>query len=525
MTFAAESAATIRDRALEIWRDRYLARGEDLDVSEGSDAYNEIDALALEFEGLGLGAQEAARRVLLRYATGQDLDDFAEDDGTARKAASAARRVIRVSGPVSSTTSVGGATMSTAGLLRWAPISPTTGAAVTAITTDGSGNADVTFECATPGVVGNLTTGTVLTWSSAPTGFAATGTVVAGSGARQGEDSEGDLALRNRLLERRRERPASGNRADVREWARAVAGVGDAFVHPCTQPPSPTRTSPVAGKLGCWIVCPVSPPPSAESYVQNADGTLGAGLDPSYTRRPTQALCDDVAGYIDGTLDANGNAVDASAQRQLYPASIDRTNWDVLRAAPAVVDVTVELMTAATSDFAFDGTRTISSVTSSSRMILSSVASLGIGSKLAFNFASTDENGPTTIRGGWALGEVLTVNTGTREITLVSPLPAVPAPGALVRSDPGVWAAVLAAVLAYFDALGVAAPTGLGRSERFPPTSWGAIANVVPSRMLAAALGVSGVTDAGIVAPSATSSPALGYLAMPGVITIQRKSF
>lgn len=45
MTFTARSAAAIRDAALENLRARYLARGEDLDTSEGSDAYNELDAL------------------------------------------------------------------------------------------------------------------------------------------------------------------------------------------------------------------------------------------------------------------------------------------------------------------------------------------------------------------------------------------------------------------------------------------------------------------------------------------------
>lgn len=529
MAFAAESAATIRDRALANWRARYLARGEDLDITEGSDAYNEIDALAMEFEGLGLGAQEAAHRVLLRYATGQDLDAFAEDDGTARLSATTARRVIRVTGPVSATTPTGGATLATPGGLRYTPLDSSTGAALTSIITDGDGVVDVTFECTTPGVTGNLVTGTVLTWSSAPTGFAATGSVVAGASSREGEDAESDTALRERLLERRKERPGAGNRADWREWARLVAGVGDVFVHCNAWPPSasasPPRTTITPSKLGCMTLLPVNPTPAADSYVQNADNTLGAGLDPSYARRPSADLCTHVGRYLDGTHDVNGLAVAEALQKQLYPGVMDRTNWEAVRAEPALLDVTVEIaLPGGAGAFAFDGARTVSSGNATT-MVLSSVSGIGIGTKLAFNFAATSggmtENGPALIRGGWWLATVASVGGGA--VTLTAALPAVPPAGTLVRADPGVWTDVRRVILQYFDAFGPAAPSGLGRSERFPPVSWGAQANVVPSRILVAVLGIAGLDDAAVTAPAAVSSPTLGRLAMPSVITVSRK--
>ena len=89
-----------------IWLEhRASTRGRDLDITPGSDAYNEIDALSYELATLGLGAQEAAHRVLLRYAQGEDLDAFAEDDGTARLPASTGRFTVTVTGPSSATTS------------------------------------------------------------------------------------------------------------------------------------------------------------------------------------------------------------------------------------------------------------------------------------------------------------------------------------------------------------------------------------------------------------------------------------
>jgi len=534
MPFTAESAATIRDRALQNWRARYLARGEDLDITEGSDAYNELDALSLEFEGLGLGAQEAAHRVLLRYAAGQDLDDFAEDDGTARQPATTARRVIRVTGPANATTPTADATLATPGGLRFRPIDADTGATLTSIATDGDGVVDVVFECATAGVTGNLVTDTVLTWSSAPTGFNATAVTVTGAAARDAENAEGDDALRTRLLERRRERPGSGNRADWREKAREVAGVGDVFVHCCAWPPDTTAAPPRAtitpNKLGCTTLLPVTPPPAADSYVQNADGTLGAGLDPSYSRRPSADLCTNIGRYLDGTHDANGVAVAEALQKQWYPGVIDRTNWNAVRAKPIPVGVTIEVMVeAGTSAWAFDGTRTVSSATSASQMVLSSVVNVAMNTLLAFHFADVDADGlPTVIRGGWALGKVATVNPSTHEITLVTPLPAAPSVGALVRADAVIqgasaWDAIRRVVFQYFDTLGPGAPTGLARSERFPPLFWGAPGSAIPSKILVAALTVPGVTDAAVPVPSATPFVAMGELAVPGVFAVHRK--
>lgn len=529
MSFTADNAATIRDRALADWRTRYLARGEDIDITEGSDAYNEIDALSLEFEGLAIGAQEAARRVLLRYAVGGDLDDFAEDDGTARKPASAARRVIRLAGPTSTSTPVANASLATVGGLRFVPIDPTTGAALTAITTDGAGAANVTCQCTTTGTATNIPAGTVLTWSSAPTGFAATGTVVTGGGTREGENAESNDALRERLLERRKERPASGNRADWRAWAMECAGVGEAFVHPCTAPPQPPPApfldqSIRADRLGCTVVIPVNPAPAAGSYVQNDDGSLGAGLDPAYSRRPSQDLCDNIARYIDGTHGANGVEVAESAQRQLYPATIDRANWGVVRPEVNAFEVAIAVRVAPSAAFAFDGARSVSSATSASQMVLSNVANVAVGTKLAFKFNAVDADGlPTVIRGGWALGTVATVNSGTREITLASPLPATPPTSTPVRAASGAWGAVRAAVLAYFDALGAGAPDGLGRSARFPPVEWGDPADVVAARLLVAALGVTGVLDADAILLSPTDPTELGHLVVPSFFTLTRK--
>ena len=512
MPFLADTAATIRDRALENWRTRYLLLGRDLDTSPGSPAYNEIDALSYEIAATGLGAQEAAHRVLLRYAQGEDLDAFAEDDGTARIPASRGRFAVTVLGPASATTPVAGAVLASAGALRYQPIT-TAGADLTAIVTDADGSVDITIEAEDAGATPNLAAGTILTWSSAPTGFAATATVA--STVRLGEDAEADGDLRERLLERRRERPASGNRADWREWARVVSGVGDCFVHCAALPPdpdaAPARPLITPSTLGCVTLLPVNPAPGAETYAQNADGSLGLGLSPSYSRIASADLCALVNGYITGDLDREGNDVAEAARVQLYPGPIDRENWNAVQALGGAVNVQVEIKVDP-DVWVFATARTMQVGATTTVLPLDNGSGLLPGTAIAVELPAGH------VRGNFFLTRV--TNLATHTITVSPALPVAPSSGAEVRHDPGAWSAVLAAVLRYFDGLGPGSTSG--RSERFPPPSWGASDRFSPSQLLARVIVAPTLTDATIYSPASVSTSALGFLAVPGKITIQR---
>ena len=60
----------------------------------------------------------------------------------------------------------------------------------------------------------------------------------------------------------------SGNPAEWRAWALACAGVGDAFVHPVTQPPDPPgRPDFTIEKQGCVSVIVVRPPPAGVTCI------------------------------------------------------------------------------------------------------------------------------------------------------------------------------------------------------------------------------------------------------------------
>lgn len=530
MPFSARTAATIRDVLLGRWRARYLALTppRDLLVTEGSDAYNLADAFAHELAGLELGAQQAAMRVLIRTSSGADLDRFAEDDGTARRAATTSRLVVRVTGPLSSTTPVNGATLATAAGARFTPINGTTGAVLTSIDTDGSGNADVTVQAVDAGAAGNLVAGTVLTWSSAPTGFAATGSVL--STARAGQNAESDAALRQRLLERQREKPGGFNRSQIRELGILFAGVGELFVY------ARAWKMLAAGTVFAWpgvvTVMPVTPAPAEDSYTQSGT-TTGQGLDATYSRVPSSGFAAQVLAYFKGERDAAGIEV-AEAQRvELIPANMLPDDFFSLAPEAVTVDVTVRVtLDPAVASWPWGVTGSASrEVTASSTtwVDLDSVTGIAANQRIAV-FIGTNR-----VRGGWWLATVAGVS-GLR-VTLSAALPSAPEVGAgNARPDPGLWDAIRRAVLMLFDSLGpgdardggtVSAGLITGgaintQSARYPrPTAASSPEALFPSKIAEAAQGVDGVLGVEVVTPAASSTPAPGRLIVPGKVRIE----
>lgn len=525
MPFTPRIAATIRDVLLADWRTRYLALSppQDLSIEEGSDAYNQADAWAKSLEPTEYLAGQAAARVLIRGQFGTDLDTSASDDGTAREAASAGRVTLPVSGPLSASTPVNGATLSAASGLRFVPIDGTTGESLVEISTDGAGAATLTLEAQTPGTDGMVAAGTILTWSTAPTGFGATATVSAV--ARAGENAETDVELQARLIARRRERPGSGNRSDWREWGVAVAGVGECFVYPRTRITNAGDW--IFQAPGCVVLEPVTPAPDADSYVQNADGTVGAGLDPDATRVPSTDLCDLVRGYLDGTLDAEGNAVPEVSQVQLYPATMNPDNVDIRPPAVVALPVRVRVTTepsVAPWPWGQSGSSSLRNVVSATTtaLTLDDVTGIRANQQLAVNVSET------YVRGGWWVASVASVVGSV--VTLSSPLPVAPGAGVDVRPDCGLWAAIREAVLKVFDTLGPGDSRILledltrgavdTQSARYPrPPTWPD--RLFPSTLVTKIGEIVGVAGVVVDLPTGTIVPAPGTLAVVTTIEVR----
>lgn len=100
-------------------------------------------------------------------------------------------------------------------------------------TADGAGEAPLTLLAIDGGDETNLEPGTVITWVNPPLGSTANAPVT-GLAFSGGLDAETDADFARRLADRVRHKPASGNWAHVRAFARAASvSVQDAYVYCC----------------------------------------------------------------------------------------------------------------------------------------------------------------------------------------------------------------------------------------------------------------------------------------------------
>lgn len=492
MPFEARPADEIRDDLLAQWAASYRSRGEDLAIDRDSHAYAEADALALQLEGLEIAAQSNALQVLVRNASGGRLDDFARDDGTTRKAAVAARRHVSVSGGTSTTTSVGGAYLTTSSGLRFDPID-STGAALSSITTDGSGVAEILVECETEGPRGSIATGTVLTWSSAPSGFASTGTVTSTTTSRrEGALVEGDEALRLRLLDRRRERPASGNRADWREKVREVTGVAEAYVYPLAMPPASYPDPSTPSTLGCVTVLAIGP--TSGDAVVNTRFVVGGATGPG-------EQCDQIEDFLEGDRDADLNVT--TLGRQWRPVTVPRGNCCVKTPRKLTQDVTLitVLSSARPYPWTYDASITVdgASLTSSLKVAGNHTTKAGKSALVRV--------GTSLIRGGYqsiTLGSASYSGGVTTFDQSADEMLAIPTTGSVLLPAPPDWSSIRTSVFAFFDALGPGEYTGSpSDSARWPSTLDGG-----PSTVYGDAIGARVISDVPAVLSSVATTPA-----------------
>lgn len=110
---------------------------------------------------------------------------------------------------------------------------------------DAGGEATLTLIGIDGGDETNVPPGTLITWVNAPLGSTAIATVT-GVDFSGGLDAETDADFAQRLADRVRHKPSSGNWAHVRAIARAASvSVQDAFVYPCAFHAGSTLVAPV----------------------------------------------------------------------------------------------------------------------------------------------------------------------------------------------------------------------------------------------------------------------------------------
>lgn len=107
---------------------------------------------------------------------------------------------------------------------------------VDADATIAAGTAAVSVVALEAGADGNTDAGVTLTLVNSLEGVEPAAPVAA-PGLLMGADIEGTEAFRTRLLERKRKKPAGGNKYDYVAWAKAITGVADAWPVPRGQGP------------------------------------------------------------------------------------------------------------------------------------------------------------------------------------------------------------------------------------------------------------------------------------------------
>jgi uncharacterized phage protein gp47/JayE len=165
-----------------------------------------------------------------------------------------------------------------------------------------------TIRATVAGVLGNVDTGSTLSFVSPPSAVEKDVTVT--DIEQDGVDPETTEAYRERILERWMARPQGGSYADYKNWAEEVTGVRNAFVY----------SGWGNGGSPGWDPNPVAGGTAGMVFVYIEDDVDDDGV-------PTQTLLDTVAEYIEG--DGAGLANRRPVNAYVKVLGITRTEVDV----------------------------------------------------------------------------------------------------------------------------------------------------------------------------------------------------
>jgi hypothetical protein len=468
MAWTARDSATIRESILANRRARYLIAGYDLSTIEGSDAFREGDAYAIELEGVEQRALAMTEEIFPDSASEPMLERHAGLIGLARKGATSSVLNVTTNGTASTSFPITTETLNAADGIKYTAVDDD-GVALTAIVTDVLGVANFKVKAQTTGIQTNKIIGTRLTWSSAPTGMYSQATVT--STATTAADRESNDDLKARVLRWWRDRPASGNRAHWLDWAESRSAVFRAYVYPVTSTTLGPHT------LGAVRVLMLGA--AAARTVSNPFGFSADNI---------QDFLDYVRG--DGLYAASGGQISAGMDPE-----------DAFGGTPAaqVQAVTLTIVNAASAPFPFTGTYTTAAGSTTTVInVTTDPSAAGATQVNTDDIIAVKMPATAEVRGGYAYRKVFSRNTTS--ITLADPLPAAPDPAVAVRPAAANCEAIKDAVLGIFDRLGPGdVDTGLyPRSARWPSSLEDGPFTLYRAALSACAMGIPGYGVVGI---------------------------
>ncbi len=494
MPFVVRNRAEIRDQLLAYWSAEYSARGETLLTSVGSDAYLLASQIAVVQEALDAQAAQTARDILPDQASTSALERFGVVYGLPRPQGTNTTLTVEVTGAAPSTTYAipAGTQMAFADGTLY-------DVTTTSVTTSLSSTANIAAVSVDVGSATARSVGDTLTFQTAPAGLNPTGTVTV---VTAGVDEATDDEYRALILSRLQDRPASGNRADWRDWVLSYTGteIVQAYVYPLLEPPAVVPGPGVTATPGCVTVVAVGP-----AQGTSVDNTRIVPTDNGSTRLPGETL-PLVSGYIEGTHTIAG--VPTSDGVQLRPVTIAPGNYTVEAIRPDTVNVSIQVLVTAANAPSFTVLPTVhSSSTPTSIQVVGDYSATGavdLSGKAAQVLV-----GAGLIRGGF---EYTTLGTGTynggtgRTTFPVATLLGFPIPGA--ASLLGTTANMLQirnAVFAYFDQLG---PRDTSPPSRWPSEDVTGRSTLWRAALAGAVVNVPGVQTVTVVLPAVDTAPA-----------------
>lgn len=446
MSYTGRTRTVIRDTLLALWSAEYTAAGARLLVAPGSDAYLWASALAVLLEGSEAQAENVERDILPDQASPEALARHGDVDGVARRAGARAVHVVTLTGPVAGTFPIPTGTQMafSDGTLYNVDSGSVTFPA-------GPLPASVTVTAVAAGAAGTRATGATLTFVATPVGINSTGTVT-GAPTTPGTDLESLADWATRIIARRRERPASGNRADWQDWVESYTGttVARAFVYPLLAPPASFPGAGTPETPGCVTVVAVGP--------AQGDSTIKYRVVPSddaSARTPGAALTR-IRDYIEGDRTAAG--VETTSGTQLRPVTMIAANAAVEAISETAQNVVLSCAMNEANAFPWTGALTIVSSTATSLVVSGDHTAKAGKRALVLPTTGTAVRG-TTI--AIALGPATFGGVNTTFDQTASPCGT---PTGLVYPCPPNWETIRANVFAHFDAL--------GPGDTTPPSRW-----------------------------------------------------
>lgn len=483
MAYTGRSRDTIRAEILSQWAAEYAARGYTLLTSRSSDAYLTAGAVAVELEGLEAQAEQTTRDILPDQASEEALERHGYVFNVPRLNGERASLTVTVTSAIADTYPIAAGTQM---VYSDGTLYNVTNTSV--VTSGGSPSGTINVTAVDAGADGTREVGDTLTFVSAPAGLNSTGTVA--SVVTSGTDEEDAADWAQRIVDRLRDRPASGNRADWRSWVRDYTGtdIADAYVYPLLSPPASFPGAGTADTPGTLTVIPIGPAQGDSTtntrIVPWDNGSGRTGGEDLYLIRA----------YIEGAVNADGTLLTGGSP--LRPASLPSGNYSIESATLASAEnVIVDLVVTTTNQPTWAGTMTVVSATAST-LVVSGDQTANANKTALVNIGTANYRGGYKLftLGAAVFGGVNTTFTVTAQPTIATAVAA-----SLVYPAPGNWTALRTAAFAYFDALG---PGNDGASSRWPSEDSQGRSTLYKTALAASMIDVSGVLSATTVSPA-----------------------